>query len=201
MSFQPYVIQAERLPKLNIGHCLKINGKHYVIIGTKRARIEYTIAGTGVGYVLNKDTLVGGTAIYAPLAGNLQTGDVVHIQYMALEDAVNTYVEWGINPLETNDVATLLFAQLAPKSVGSPFEVDRWSYDASMRLRETHGLGVIQHFVFEVIAYKVSPWLDEKKPPVKYLEIMSIGEAAFTPPDYLNAYVMMQSNSSNPMKL
>ena len=189
MSFQPYELKGERLPKLSIGYVLKIGKDYYVVVESRRGRHHINLVGVQTGTRIYIRT----NATYALFHGNLTQGRIVHLQYVALENAVDTQLYWGTLPLMSIAVETFntpdgaLTSQTAPKSVGSPLEIDRWSYQDEMHLAVSQ-LGT-QVYVIERMEYVVVPYKGTVNPD-KFLQLLSTGEAVFTPPAWLSNYIM-----------
>jgi len=167
--FSPYQIWASRLPQLKPGHFFKIGDKFYQVVAVRRNRQRITISGSKENYGLNVST----DSSYEALHGNLNKERIVHIQYVAVENAdVSTTFYWGTPPLFSKDVKISIDTNVA--SVSNPMEVDRWSYDDSMYLRlDQTGTQV---YIFECVEYQVKPYPAE---PKMYLHLMANGQGVF----------------------
>jgi len=173
MSFQPYSIYDVRLPKLKPGFFFEVGGKFYQIMAVRNNRqdIDLAAAYPDPGLVLNTTT----NNAYEALHGNLETGRVVHLQYISLANAAPTVLfKWGTEPLFSKVLNLYIGGNHA--SLTNPLQVDRWSYDPEMRLAAIKLIGA-QTLWLEIVEYTVIAW--EKTPPKRYLKILADGEAVF----------------------
>jgi len=174
MAFQPYDVYDARLPKLKPGFFIEIGGKFYQIMVVRNNRQDVddiAAAYADPGRVLN----VGTAAAYEALHGNLDVGRIVQIQYVSVaNDTPEVLLKWGTEPLFSKWVNLYIGNNHADLS--HPIQVDRWSYDAEMRLSVIKAIGA-QTLWFEIVEYEVVPW--EKTPPKKYLKILANGQAVF----------------------
>ena len=168
--FNPYTSYASRLPVLKPGHYLKIGKDFYLIKAVRRNRPKITLpTDAKTDYVLATTT----DESYAAVNGKIDTGRVIHIQYMALSESLACKFKWGTEGLLSKWVATELDNTNA--NLNAPIEVDRWTYDTPMAIKVTKGEGS-QTLYFEVIEYEVVP--TERKPKT-YLYVLPNGHAMF----------------------
>lgn len=105
--------------------------------------------------------------------GNVKVNRITHIQYLALGNAVNTYLWWLTQPLLSKDVDEAITSAIAP--VDQPIEIDRWSYDDSQYLRIKQDS--TQDYYFSIVEYEVVGY--PGKPESDFLHIFSNGQAQF----------------------
>jgi hypothetical protein len=158
------------LPVLKAGHFLKIGTDFYQILTVRRNRQRHEVSGA---ITEAKALNVSENAAYEPLHGNLKKDRVVHLQYVAVETAaVTSVLYWGTVPLLSKDYAISISTVTAP--VDAPLEIDRWSFDESMRLALTQS--ATQIYDFECVEYEVTKY---EGVPKMYLHIMANGQAIF----------------------
>lgn len=173
MSFIPYAIYEPRLPKLRPGFFMNIAGKFYQISGVRNSRQTVDLA---AAYTLNAPLILNSTisATYEALHGNMTAGRVVQLQYFALTSAIDTLLQWGVNPLLSK--WRNVYINTTGAGLTNPLQIDRWSYDVEMRLGVVKAVGA-QTLWLEIVEYELVPW--DKTPPKKYLKILETGEAVF----------------------
>lgn len=110
---------------------------------------------------------------YESLHGNVKVNRIVHIQYLGLGQAQNTYLWWLTQPLLSKDVDEAITNTIAP--IDNPMEIDRWSYDDSQYLRiKQDGT---QDYYFNIIEYEVVGY--PGKPDGDFLHVFANGQAQF----------------------
>ena len=169
MSFKPYSIYATRLPVLKPGHILKIGDRFYLITTVRRNRKKVSLTGAQTKYRF----YTAQSAEYTPMVGNIDRNRVVHLQYVALGQAVATKFWWLTEPLLSKEREESVDSTTAP--LDAPLEIDRWSFREEMHLYVTTAGD--QDFYFEIIEYEVQPY--EGIPERPYLYIMANGQAIF----------------------
>ena len=169
MSFKPYSIYATRLPVLKPGHILKIGDRFYLITTVRRNRKKVSLTGAQTKYRF----YTAQSAEYTPMVGNIDRNRVVHLQYVALGQAVATKFWWLTEPLLSKEREESVDSTTAP--LDAPLEIDRWSFREEMHLYVTTAGD--QDFYFEIIEYEVQPY--EGIPERPYLYIMATGQAIF----------------------
>jgi hypothetical protein len=167
--FKPYDIYATRLPILKPGHLLKIGAKFYQVIAVRRNRKKVALGSSQTKYRFYTET----DSSYESMHGNLNLNRVVHIQYVSIDQNVDTKFYWGTQPLQSKDVEEAI--QPWGANLLAPLEVDRWSFDPSMHLYVT--TGGAQNFYFEIIEYEVTEYAGTPTRP--YLYVMPNGFAIF----------------------
>ncbi len=169
MSFTPYSIYATRLPRLKPGFLMKIGDKYYMVTTVRTNRKKVALATAQTKYRFYTET----NPDYASLHGNLALNRVVHIQYVSIDQNVDTIFYWGTQPLQSKDVEE----KIQPWGAGlsNPLEVDRWSFDPAMHLYVT--TAGAQNFYFEIIEYEIVEYTG--KPTRPYLYIAPNGQAIF----------------------
>ncbi len=168
MTFVPYQIQADRLPKLKSGHIFKIGAKFFRIKEVRRNRKSFTENAVRDKVPWNTSTGV----IYTNLVGDLKNKRVVHLHYLSLTTAIACIFRWLTEPLLSRVTEETLDNTLA--NVTAPYEIDKWTYDESMHIKITKIVGA-QVCIVELIEYTVESCA---KSPV-YLELMPSGEGVF----------------------
>ena len=160
MAFIPYVITADRLPKLRRGHVFKVGNKFYQITATRRWRKqwadavaypepgqEWSVKGTpGAGLTVND---------YAALTGDVNLSRITHLQYLALSTALAVTLRWKDKPLLTMTNLDPLTANLAGLAA-APLELDKWTYDTTMHIKLIKLAGA-QTFTVEGVEYDIEP--------------------------------------------
>jgi hypothetical protein len=167
--FEPYVIYKVAFPFLRPGYLIKIMDKYYMVITARNNRPIVTLTGAQTKFDL--DVGQSSPAGLECMAGELKKNRIVHIQYVAIDQANTPTLYWGTEPLLSKDVEVTL--STANANVVSPIAVDRWSYDPSMRLLVTQS--ATQNYYFEIMEYEVTPY--EGVPDRPYLQIMANGQA------------------------
>ena len=110
-------------------------------------------------------------AAYEQLHGELKKNRIVHLQYLAIDQAQAINLQWGTEPVFSKDVdATMTTARAG---LTNPIAIDRWSYDPAMRLAFKQA--GTQNYYFEIMEYEVTPY--EGEPPAPYLHLMANGQA------------------------
>lgn len=105
--------------------------------------------------------------------GNVSKNRIVHIQYLSLGQAQNTYLWWLTQPLLSKDVDEIITSAIAP--IDQPIDIDRWSYDDSQYLRIKQAS--TQDYYFTILEYEVTGY--EGKPDKPFLHIFANGQAQF----------------------
>jgi hypothetical protein len=118
------------------------------------------------------------------MTGNLNKNRIVHIEYVGLTVADTPEFIWGTQPLQSKDVADTLSVTLA--SVTNPIEVDRWSYDQSMRLLVTQG-NVSQVYNFDIVEYEIVAYAGTPRQP--YWQLLSNGAGIYVATDAIAANI------------
>jgi hypothetical protein len=167
--FSPYTIYATRLPVLKPGHLIKIADKYYMVTTVRRNRKKVSLIGSKDKYRFYTET----DASYASMHGNLSLNRVVHLQYVSIDQSVDTILYWGTQPLLSKDVEEAIQPWAA--NLAAPLEIDRWSFTPEMHLYVTTAGD--QNFYFEIIEYEVVEYPGTPTRP--YLYIMANGQAIF----------------------
>jgi len=190
-AFTPYQIWKAAYPELKAGEVIRIQSTYYMVIQVRHNRKAVAVTGTQTNYILaldNNNTAGTSSTFLESMTGNLSKNRIVHIEYVALTVADTPEFIWGTQPLQSKDVAdTPLFIwgtqPLSSKDVqdtisatsagiGNPIDVNRWSYDQSMRLLVTQG-NVSQVYYFEIVEYEIVAY--EGKPLRPYMQLLSNG--------------------------
>ncbi len=165
------------LPVLKVGHVIKAGG------GSKGGSGFWKIENVMEGRILiNENAIVtkkkwvatGGDA-YKQVSGNLDTGRIVHLQYLGALDANDALLYWMKDPLFSPENDSTVNSTIAPDT--NPLRLDKWSYDQSMFMAVTAAAAVNHQLVVETVNYNV-----EALPggvPRRYLEITAGGNATF----------------------
>ena len=181
MSFTPYQIWKAAYPELKAGELLKIQNQYYMIIQVRHNRKAVAVTGSQTNYILALDNsnTVGTTSTFLEsMTGNLNKNRIVHIEYVGLTIADTPEFIWGTQPLQSKDVADTLNADLAGAT--NPIEVDRWSYDQSMRLLVTQG-NVSQVYYFDIVEYEIVAYAGTPTQP--YWQLLSNGAGIYVASD------------------
>jgi hypothetical protein len=177
MSFTPYQIWKAAYPELKAGELFKIQNIYYMIIQVRHNRKAVAVTGSQTNYILALDNAAtaGTTSTFLEsMTGNLNKNRIVHIEYVALTVADTPEFIWGTQPLQSKDVADTLNANLAGAT--NPIEVDRWSYDQSMRLLVTQG-NVSQIYYFDIVEYEIVSYAGQPTQP--YWQLLSNGAGIY----------------------
>jgi hypothetical protein len=177
MSFTPYQIWKAAYPELKAGELFKIQNIYYMIIQVRHNRKAVAVTGSQTNYILALDNAAtAGTTstLLESMTGNLNKNRIVHIEYVALTVADTPEFIWGTQPLQSKDVADTLNANLAGAT--NPIEVDRWSYDQSMRLLVTQG-NVSQIYYFDIVEYEIVSYAGQPTQP--YWQLLSNGAGIY----------------------
>jgi hypothetical protein len=177
MSFTPYQIWKAAYPELKAGELFKIQNIYYMIIQVRHNRKAVAVTGTQTNYILALDNAAtAGTTstLLESMTGNLNKNRIVHIEYVALTVADTPEFIWGTQPLQSKDVADTIDTNLAGAS--NPIEVDRWSYDQSMRLLVTQG-NVTQVYYFDIVEYEIVAYSGQPTQP--YWQLLSNGAGIY----------------------
>ena len=167
MSFSPYINYKVALPDLAPGNLIKIKDTYYMVITVRENRKTVTITGSQTKLPLALD----GAASYENLAGNMNKNRLVHIQYVAIDQANTPELFWGTEPLQSKDVDDTMSTVTA--GISNPMQVNRWSYDQAMRMLVSQSATQDYYFLikeYEIIAYAGTP----NRP---YTQIMANGQA------------------------
>ena len=181
MSFTPYQIWKAAYPELKAGEVLRIQSTYYMVIQVRHNRKAVAVTGTQTNYILaldNNNTAGTSSTFLESMTGNLSKNRIVHIEYVALTVADTPEFIWGTQPLQSKDVADTLSVTLA--SVTNPIEVDRWSYDQSMRLLVTQG-AVTQVYYFDIVEYEIVAYAGTPQQP--YWQLLSNGAGIYVATD------------------
>jgi len=180
-AFTPYQIWKAAYPELKAGELLKIQKEYYMIIQVRHNRKAVAVTGSQTNYILaldNSNTAGTTSTFLESMTGNLNKNRIVHIEYVALTVADTPEFIWGTQPLQSKDVADTLSVTLA--SVTNPIEVDRWSYDQSMRLLVTQG-NVSQVYNFDIVEYEIVAYAGTPTQP--YWQLLSNGAGIYVAND------------------
>jgi len=186
-AFAPYQIWKAAYPELKAGELFKIQKEYYMIIQVRHNRKAVAVTGTQTNYILALDnTSTAGTSstFLESMTGNLNKNRIVHIEYVGLTVADTPEFIWGTQPLQSKDVADTLSVTLA--SVTNPIEVDRWSYDQSMRLLVTQG-NVSQVYNFDIVEYEIVAYAGTPRQP--YWQLLSNGAGIYVATDAIAANI------------
>ena len=188
MPFTPYQIWKAAYPELKAGELFKIQNIYYMIIQVRHNRKAVTVIGAQTNYILaldNANTGAGTSSTFLEsLTGNLNKNRIVHLEYAAITVADTPEFIWGTQPLQSKDVADTLSVTLA--SVTNPIEVDRWSYDQSMRLLVTQG-NVSQVYNFDIVEYEIVAYAGTPRQP--YWQLLSNGAGIYVATDAIAANI------------
>jgi hypothetical protein len=144
-----------------------------MVIQVRHNRKAVSVTGAQTNYILALDNNAtsGTTSLYLEsMTGNLNKNRIVHLQYVGLSVADTPFFTWGTQPLSSKDVQDTISATSA--GIGNPVDVNRWSYDQSMRLLVTQN-NVSQVYYFEIVEYEIVAY--EGKPPRPYMQLLSNG--------------------------
>jgi len=182
MPFTPYQIWKAAYPELKAGELFKIQNIYYMIIQVRHNRKAVTVIGAQTNYILaldNANTGAGTSSTFLEsLTGNLNKNRIVHLEYAAITVADTPEFIWGTQPLQSKDVADTIDTNLAGAS--NPIEVDRWSYDQSMRLLVTQG-AVTQVYYFDIVEYEIVAYAGTPQQP--YWQLLSNGAGIYVATD------------------
>ena len=187
MSFTSYTIWKAAYPELKAGELLKIQNLYYMIIQVRHNRKAVAVTGIQTNYILALDNnaTAGTTSTFLEsMTGNLNKNRIVHIEYVGLTVADTPEFIWGNQPLQSKDVADTLNANLAGAT--NPIEVDRWSYDQSMRLLVTQG-AVSQIYYFDIVEYEIVAYAGTPQQP--YWQLLSNGAGIYVANDAIAANI------------
>jgi hypothetical protein len=172
-AFTPYQNWKSAYPTLLPGNIIKIQDKYYMVIQVRHNRKSVSVNGSQTNYILALDNnAASGTTsqFLESMTGNINKNRIVHIQYVALTISDTPEFIWGTQPLQSKDVADTLNLSIAGPT--NPIDVNRWSYDASMRLLLTQG-NVSQVYYFEIVEYEIVAY--QGTPPRPYMQLLSNG--------------------------
>jgi hypothetical protein len=187
MSFTPYNIWKAAYPELKAGELFKIQNQYYMIIQVRHNRKAVAVTGSQTNYILaldNASTAGTSSTFLESMTGNLNKNRIVHIEYVGLTIADTPEFIWGTQPLQSKDVADTLNANLAGTT--NPIEVDRWSYDQSMRLLVTQG-NVSQVYYFDIVEYEIVAYAGVPTQP--YWQLLSNGAGIYVANDAIAANI------------
>jgi hypothetical protein len=176
-AFTPYQIWKAAYPELKAGEVIRIQSTYYMVIQVRHNRKAVAVTGTQTNYILaldNNNTAGTSSTFLESMTGNLSKNRIVHIEYVALTVADTPEFIWGTQPLQSKDVADTLNANLAGAT--NPIEVDRWSYDQSMRLLVTQG-NVSQVYYFDIVEYEIVAYAGTPTQP--YWQLLSNGAGIY----------------------
>jgi hypothetical protein len=171
--FTPYQNWKSAYPSLQPGNILKVQNNYYMIIQVRHNRKVVQVIGSQTNYILaldNSSTAGTSSTFLESMTGNLNKNRIVHIQYVALSVSDTPEFVWGTLPLQSKDVADTL--TLTSAGLTNPIDVNRWSYDQSMRLLVTQG-NVTQNYYFEIVEYEIVAYAGS--PPRPYMQLLSNG--------------------------
>ena len=177
MSFTPYQIWKAAYPELKAGELFKIQNTYYMIVQVRHNRKAVAVTGLQTNYILaldNNNTAGTSSTFLESMTGNINKNRIVHIEYVGITVADTPEFIWGTQPLQSKDVADTINANLAGAT--NPIEVDRWSYDQSMRLLVTQG-AVSQVYYFDIVEYEVVAYAGTAQEP--YWQILSNGAGIY----------------------
>ena len=152
-----------------------------MIIQVRHNRKAVAVTGSQTNYILaldNSNTAGTTSTFLESMTGNLNKNRIVHIEYVGLTIADTPEFIWGTQPLQSKDVADTLNANLAGAT--NPIEVDRWSYDQSMRLLVTQGT-VSQVYYFDIVEYEIVAYAGTPTQP--YWQLLSNGAGIYVASD------------------
>ena len=152
-----------------------------MIIQVRHNRKAVAVTGSQTNYILaldNSNTAGTTSTFLESMTGNLNKNRIVHIEYVGLTIADTPEFIWGTQPLQSKDVADTLNANLAGAT--NPIEVDRWSYDQSMRLLVTQG-NVSQVYYFDIVEYEIVAYAGTPTQP--YWQLLSNGAGIYVASD------------------
>ena len=176
-QFTPYQVFKSQFPELNAGEILKIQSDYYMIIQKRHNRKAVSVTGAQTNYILaldNGNTSGTTSTFLESMTGNLNKNRIVHLQWVAMTVADTPEFIWGTQPLQSKDVADTISTILAGPT--NPIEIDRWSYDQSMRLLVTQG-NVSQVYYFEIVEYEIVSYAGQAIYP--YWQLLSNGAGIF----------------------
>jgi hypothetical protein len=202
MSFTPYQIWKSAYPELKAGELFKIQNNFYMIIQVRHNRKAVSVNGTQTNYILALDNAntAGTTSTYLEsMTGNLNKNRIVHLEYVAVSEVDPSaptlpYFTWGTQPLSSKDVQDVINTVTA--GLSNPIEVDRWSYDQSMRLLVSQG-NVQQTYTFDIVEYEIVAYSGSPQRP--YWQLLSNGAGVFVGTDTMEANIQstnLQGNAS-----
>ena len=182
MSFTPYQIWKSAYPELKAGEILKIQNAFYMIIQVRHNRKLVQVNGVQNNYILALDNnATAGTSSTAleSMTGNINKNRIVHLEYVAVAEAdagapATPFFTWGTQPLSSKDVQDAISSTTA--SLAGPVEIDRWSYDQSMRLLVTQG-NTSHNYYFDIVEYEVVAYAGAPTQP--YWQILSNGAGIY----------------------
>lgn len=174
MSFKPFIHYKVALPVLKAGYVIHIGpefDKGYLqVLTVRNNRKKVAISGAKADLY---DLVLSTAPAFESLHGKLQKNRIVHIQYLGIDQAQNTYLWWLTQPLLSKDVDEAITSTEAP--VDQPLEIDRWSYDDSQYLRIKQA--GTQNYYFVLAEYEVTGY--PGKPETDFLHIFANGQAQF----------------------
>jgi hypothetical protein len=200
--FTPYQIWKSAYPELKAGELFKIQKDYYMVIQVRHNRKQVSVTGAQTNYILALDnsTTSGTSSTYLEsMTGNLNKNRIVHIEYVAISASdpgapTLPYFTWGTQPLSSKDVQDVINTTVA--GLGNPVEVDRWSYDQSMRLLVTQG-NVSQTYTFDIVEYEIVAYAGTPQRP--YWQLLSNGAGVFVATDEMATNIQstnLQGNAS-----
>jgi len=187
MSFTPYQIWKAAYPELKAGELLKIQNLYYMIIQVRHNRKIVQVIGAQTNYILaldNNNTAGTTSTFLESMTGNLNKNRIVHLEYVGITVADTPEFIWGTQPLQSKDVADTLTTNLAGAT--NPIEIDRWSYDQSMRLLVTQG-NVTQNYYFDIVEYEIVAYAGTPQQP--YWQLLSNGAGIYVASDAIAANI------------
>ena len=197
MSFTPYQIWKAAYPELKAGELLKIQKDYYMIIQVRHNRKAVTVINAQTLYILALDNANTGagtsSTLLESMTGNLNKNRIVHIEYAAITVADTPEFVWGTQPLQSKDVADTINVNLAGAT--NPIEIDRWSYDQSMRLLVTQG-AVTQVYYFDIVEYEVVAYAGT--PTTPYWQLLSNGAGIYVADNKISANIQATNLGSGP---
>ena len=194
-TFQPYEVWKSAYPELKPGELLKIQNAFYMIIQMRHNRKIVQVIGTQTNYILaldNNSTAGTSSTYLESMTGNLNKNRIVHIEYVALSVADTPYFTWGTQPLSSKDVQDTI--SLVSANLLNPVEVDRWSYDQSMRLLVTQG-SVTQNYYFDIVEYEIVAYAGTPQKP--YWQLLSNGAGIYVATEEMAAAVTATNLAGN----
>jgi hypothetical protein len=172
--FTPFTNYKVALPALKAGYLMHTGpdfSKSYLqVVTVRNNRKKVAISGAQTNLY---DLVISTDPSYEDLHGKLNKNRIVHLHYLAIDQAVNTYLWWLTQPLLSKDVDEIL----TPTTAGltNPIELDRWSYEDSMYLRIKQAGS--QNYYFNIIEYEVAGYAT--KPDIDFLHLFANGQAQF----------------------
>jgi len=195
-AFTPYQIWKSAYPELKAGELFKIQSNYYMIIQVRHNRKAVSVINAQTNYILaldNSSTSGTSSTLLESMTGNLNKNRIVHIEYVGITVADTPEFIWGTQPLQSKDVADTINANLAGAT--NPMEVDRWSYDQSMRLLVTQG-AVSQVYYFDIVEYEIVAYAGTPQQP--YWQLLSNGAGIYVATDAIAKNIQATNLGSSP---